>query len=158
MLMRQGKSMSQQLNPAKMSGLEILQAMAEGIFPHPSICHTMPMQCVDISEGQVHFSVQADDRHLNPMGGVHGGFAATVLDSVTGCATHTTLVAGESYGTVDLNVKMVRPIPKDTELHAKGKVLNVSKTVAISEGEIRDAAGKLYAHCTATCVITRPAK
>lgn len=150
--------MSQQLNPAKMSGLEILQAMAEGIFPHPSICHTMPMQCVDISEGQVHFSVQADDRHLNPMGGVHGGFAATVLDSVTGCATHTTLVAGESYGTVDLNVKMVRPIPKDTELHAKGKVLNVSKTVAISEGEIRDKAGKLYAHCTATCVITRPAK
>jgi len=150
--------MSQQLNPAKMSGLEILQAMAEGVFPHPSICDTMPMQCVDVSEGQIHFSVQADDRHLNPMGGVHGGFAATILDSVTGCATHTTLVAGESYGTVDLNVKMVRPIPKNTALHAKGKVLNVSKTVIISEGEIRDADGKLYAHCTATCVITRPAK
>ncbi|NQZ91357.1 MAG: PaaI family thioesterase [Moritella sp.] len=150
--------MSKQLNPAKMSGLEILQAMAEGLFPHPSICDTMPMQCVDVSEGQVHFSVQADDRHLNPMGGVHGGFAATVLDSVTGCATHTTLVAGESYGTVDLNVKMVRPIPKNTVLQAKGRVLNVSKTVIISEGDIRDENGKLYAHCTATCVITRQTK
>ncbi|MBL1417248.1 MAG: phenylacetic acid degradation protein [Moritella sp.] len=150
--------MSQQLNPATMSGLEILQAMAEGVFPHPSICDTMPMQCVDVSEGQVHFSVQADDRHLNPMGGVHGGFAATVLDSVTGCATHTTLVAGESYGTVDLNVKMVRPIPKNTVLQAKGRVLNVSKTVIISEGDIRDENGKLYAHCTATCVITRQTK
>ncbi|QFI36624.1 PaaI family thioesterase [Moritella marina ATCC 15381] len=150
--------MSQQLNPAKMSGLEILQAMAEGIFPHPSICHTMPMQCVDLSEGQIHFKVKADDRHLNPMGGVHGGFAATVLDSVTGCATHTTLVAGESYGTVDLNVKMVRPIPKNIELNAQGKVLNISKTVIISEGDIRGADGKLYAHCTATCVITRLAK
>ncbi|EDM66613.1 hypothetical protein PE36_04248 [Moritella sp. PE36] len=150
--------MSQQLNPATMSGLEILQAMAEGVFPHPSICDTMPMQCVDVSEGQVHFSVQADDRHLNPMGGVHGGFAATVLDSVTGCATHTTLIAGESYGTVDLNVKMVRPIPKNTALQAKGKVLNVSKTVVISEGDIRDENGKLYAHCTATCVITRQTK
>ncbi|QUM79705.1 MULTISPECIES: PaaI family thioesterase [unclassified Moritella] len=150
--------MSQQLNPAKMSGLEILQAMAEGIFPHPSICQTMPMQCVDVSEGQIHFSVQADDRHLNPMGGVHGGFAATILDSVTGCATHSTLVAGESYGTVDLNVKMVRPIPKNTALKARGKVLNISKTVIISEGDICDADGKLYAHCTATCVITRLAK
>jgi len=131
--------MSQQLKPATMSGLEILQAMSEGLFPHPSICHTMPMECLDVSEGRVHFLAKADKRHLNPMGGVHGGFAATVLDSVTGCSVHTTLAAGESYGTVDLNVKMVRPMPLDTKLSAKGNVINISKTVAI-----------------ATCVIKRP--
>lgn len=147
--------MSQQLNPKAMNGLEILQAMAEGLFPHPSICHTMPMECLDVSEGHVHFSVQADKRHLNPLGGVHGGFAATILDSVTGCAVHTTLNVGDSYGTVDLNVKMVRPIPLETKLIAKGNVLNVSKTVAISEGNIKDESGKIYAHATATCVIKR---
>ena len=147
--------MKVELNPKTMSGLEILQAMSEGLFPHPSICHTMPMECLDVSEGRVHFSVQADKRHLNPLGGVHGGFAATILDSATGCAVHTTLNVGDSYGTVDLNVKMVRPIPLDTKLVAKGNVLNVSKTVAIAEGYIRDDSGKIYAHATATCVIKR---
>lgn len=147
--------MSKPMNPATMTGLEILQAMADGHFPHPTICDTVPMSCIDVSEGAVHFSMQADKRHLNPLGGVHGGVAATVLDSVTGCAVHTTLAAGEGYGTVDLNVKMVRPIPLNVTLEAKGRVLNVSKTVAISEGSICDSNGKIYAHGTATCVIQR---
>lgn len=143
------------LDPATLTGLELLQLMADGKFPHPPICETMPMTCSDLAEGSICFDVEADNSHLNPMGGVHGGFAATVIDSVTACAVHTTLGAGDSYSTVDLNVKMVRPLPKHTSLKATGRVLNVSKTVAIAEGDIRDGNGKLYAHGSATCIIHR---
>ncbi len=98
-------------NPMEMTGLEFLQAMIEGHIPPASISKTIPMQPTEISEGSVTFKAQADHNHLNPLGGVHGGFAATVLDSVTGCAVHTMLPAGVGYGTIDLNVKMCRPIP-----------------------------------------------
>ena len=90
------------------------------------------------------------------MGGVHGGFAATVLDTVTGCATHTVLPAGESYGTTDLNIKMCRPLPFNVTVFAEGKVINAGRNLVISEGTIRDEAGKVYAHATATCMIIRP--
>lgn len=146
------------IDPAALTGLELLQLMAKGVFPHPPISKIMPMKCSDLSEGTICFDVEADNSHLNPMGGVHGGFAATVIDSVTACAVHTTLGAGDSYSTVDLNVKMVRPLPKNTSLQATGRVLNVSKTVAIAEGDIRDSNGKLYAHGSATCVINRCSK
>ncbi|EPG6727642.1 PaaI family thioesterase, partial [Acinetobacter baumannii] len=89
-------------------------------------------------------------------GGVHGGFAATVLDSVTGCAVHTMLPAGVGYGTIDLNVKMCRPLPQNQVLIATGKVINLSKNLGISEGKITDEEGKLYAYATATCMIIRP--
>lgn len=87
---------------------------------------------------------------------MHGGFAATVLDSVTGCAIHTLLEASVGYGTIDLNIKMCRPIPKNVELTAIGTVINISKNLGISEGKIIDDNGKLYAHATATCMIIRP--
>jgi len=99
--------------------------------------------------------VQADQHHLNPLGGVHGGFAATVLDTVTGCAIHTVLEAGAGYGTIDLNIKMCRPIPQNRPLTAIGQLINTSKNLAISEGKIIDEDGKLYAHATATCMIFR---
>ncbi|WP_141102346.1 PaaI family thioesterase, partial [Acinetobacter baumannii] len=83
-------------------------------------------------------------------------FAATVLDSVTGCAVHTMLPAGVGYGTIDLNVKMCRPLPQNQVLIATGKVINLSKNLGISEGKITDEEGKLYAYATATCMIIRP--
>jgi uncharacterized protein (TIGR00369 family) len=86
---------------------------------------------------------------------VHGGFAATVLDSVTGCATHTVLAAGESYGTTDLNIKMCRPLPFNKTLRAEGRVINVGRSLVISEGRIEDEDGRLYAHATATCMVIR---
>ncbi|RZH27532.1 PaaI family thioesterase [Acinetobacter pittii] len=143
-------------NPMEMTGLEFLQAMVEGHIPPASISKTIPMQPTEISEGSVTFKAQADQNHLNPLGGVHGGFAATVLDSVTGCAVHTMLPAGVGYGTIDLNVKMCRPIPQNQALIATGKVINLSKNLAISEGKIIDEEGKLYAYATATCMIIRP--
>lgn len=143
-------------NPMEMTGLEFLQAMIEDHIPPASISKTIPMQPTEISEGSVTFRAQADHNHLNPLGGVHGGFAATVLDSVTGCAVHTMLPAGVGYGTIDLNVKMCRPIPQNQALIATGKVINLSKNLGISEGKIIDEEGKLYAYATATCMIIRP--
>ncbi|MDC4631880.1 PaaI family thioesterase [Acinetobacter baumannii] len=143
-------------NPMEMTGLEFLQAMIEGHIPPASISKTIPMQPTEISEGSVTFTAQADHNHLNPLGGVHGGFAATVLDSVTGCAVHTMLPAGVGYGTIDLNVKMCRPLPQNQVLIATGKVINLSKNLGISEGKITDEEGKLYAYATATCMIIRP--
>ena len=99
---------------------------------------------------------RADGRHLNPLGGVHGGFAATVLDSVTGCAVHSTLGAGIGYGTVDLQVKMLRPVPKETDLIAEGRLVYAAKNVAFAEGTLKTAQGKLLASATATCFIIRP--
>lgn len=143
------------MNPKEMTGLQLLQAMCAGKIPAASISETMPMQPYEVTEGSIRFKVKADNRHLNPLGGVHGGFAATVLDSVTGCAVHSMLEAGVGYGTIDLNIKMCRPIPKDQQLLAVGTVINISKNLGISEGKIIDEDGKLYAHATATCMIIR---
>lgn len=143
------------MNPKEMTGLQLLQAMCDGRIPAPSMSETIPMQPYDVSEGTICFKVKANHHHLNPLGGVHGGFAATVLDSVTGCAVHSMLEAGAGYGTIDLNIKMCRPISQDQQLLAIGKVINISKNLGISEGEIVDENGKLYAHATATCMIIR---
>lgn len=138
-----------------LSGLQIMQEMCNSNLPMPSMATTIPMKPTLIESGQVTFEVQADQHHLNPLGGVHGGFAATVLDTVTGCAIHTVLEAGAGYGTIDLNIKMCRPIPQNRPLTAIGQLINTSKNLAISEGKIIDEDGKLYAHATATCMIFR---
>lgn len=143
------------MNPKEMSGFQIMQAMCEGIIPPPSMSLTIPMIAGEVSEGHVIFTVKADERHLNPLGSVHGGFAATILDSVTGCAVFSLLEAGVGYGTIDLNVKMCRPIPVNQELIAYGDIINISKSLGVSEGKIIDKDGKLYAHATATCMIRR---
>lgn len=143
------------MNPREMTGLQIMQAFAAGKFPAPGIAKTMPMLPVEVEKGRVVFTATANEAHTNPLGGVHGGFAATVLDSVTGCATHTVLGAGEGYGTTDLNVKMCKPLPFNKPLRAEGRVINVGGRLVISEGDIRDEEGVLYAHATATCMILR---
>ena len=143
------------MNPKEMTGLQIMQAFAQGLFPTPGIAKTMPMALVEVEQGRVVFTATGNESHTNPLGGVHGGFAATVLDSVTGCATHTVLAAGEGYGTIDLNIKMCRPLPFNKTLRAEGKVINVSKSLVISEGYIRDENDKIYAFATATNMIIR---
>ena len=141
-----------------MSGLEVMRAMASGELPLPSICDTMPMTVMEIEHGYIKFEVHADARHLNPLGGVHGGFIATVLDSVTGCSIHTTLDAGVIYSTVDLNVKMLRPVKQQHALIAEGRFLNATRRIAIAEGSLKDSSGKLYAHATSTCMLATAKK
>jgi uncharacterized protein (TIGR00369 family) len=139
-----------------MTGLEVLNAMAEGKVPPPSISETIPMSGMRFEEGRVTFVARADDRHLNPMGGVHGGFAATVLDTATGLPVHTMLEAGVGYATVDLNVKMLRPVPRDQDLEVEGHVTHISRSLAVSEGTLKTKDGKLLASATATCFLQRP--
>ena len=127
--------------------------MIEGELPPPSISRVVPIRLERADEGDVVFTATATDDHLNPMGGVHGGFAATALDSSTGCAIHSALPAGKGYATVDLNVQMIRPVPVGVPLEATGKVLNVSRTMGFAEGWLSDANGKRYAHATATCAV-----
>lgn len=144
------------MNPLSMSGLELLQAAAAGKVPKAPIAETIPMDIEHVESGAVRFGARAEARHLNPLGGVHGGFAATVLDSVTGCAVHTMLEAGVGYGTIDLHVTMVRPVLRDTDLVATGRVINLSRSLGVAEGRLETADGKLLAHATATCLIQRP--
>ena len=113
----------------------------------------MGMYSMEVEEGRVVIHARADERHLNPLGGVHGGFAATVLDSVTGCAVHSRLPAGAVYGTVDLNVKMLRPVPRDQNLVAEATVTHLSRSLGVSEGTLRDEKGNLLASASATCFI-----
>ncbi len=138
-----------------MSGLEIMQAMIEGKIPPASISTVIPMKGIAAEYGRIVFEAMADDRHLNPLGGVHGGFAATVLDSVTGCAVHTMLEPGVGYGTVDLNIKMLKAVPKHTPLVAEGNVIHISRSLGVAEGTLKDRDGNLIAHATATCMIYR---
>lgn len=140
----------------KMNGLEVMQGIVNGDIPHPKMAETIPMKVLSASEGRVMFEVIADDRHTNPLGGIHGGFAATVMDSVTGCAVHTMLSAGQGYGTIELNVKMLKPVPKDTILKAEGSVISMSKSLGVSEGRLTDDNGKVLAYASATCMLMGP--
>lgn len=143
------------MKPEHLSGLEFMQFAATQPWNETAvgISSVIPMKLVEAQKGQVKLLARADERHTNPLGAVHGGFAATVLDGATGCAVHTTLPAGAGYGTIDLNVKMMRPVPRDIELNAVGTVINESKNLVVAEASLRDDTGKLYAHATATCMV-----
>lgn len=143
------------MNPLEMSGLELLRAIIAGSVHRSAMAETIPMTFLEVDMGRVKLSARADGRHLNPLGGVHGGFAASVLDSVTGCAVHSALEAGVGYGTIDLQVKMLRPVPRDQELIAEGNTVHVSRNIATSEGTLISADGKLLATATATCFLKR---
>ncbi|NVH77255.1 PaaI family thioesterase [Paraburkholderia sp. JPY432] len=143
------------MNPLKMSGLELLRAAASGRLPQSSMAKTIPMSFAEVDMGYVKMTARAGVQHLNPMGGVHGGFAATVLDSVTGCAVQSALEAGVGYGTIDLQVKMLRPVPRDQDVMAEGRIVHVSRNLATSEGTLISREGKLLATATATCFLKR---
>lgn len=144
------------MNPATLSGLELLQATAAGRIPRATMAETVGIEGLEVEKGRALMRARADGRHLNPMGGVHGGFAATVLDSVTGCAVHSMLEPGVGYGTVDLSVKMMRPVPRDQDLVAEARVTHISRSLGIAEGTLRAADGTLLASASATCFIKQP--
>jgi uncharacterized protein (TIGR00369 family) len=140
---------------AAMTGLELLRAMFDGEIPPAPIALTLDFRPLELEEGRVVFAGTPDERHYNPIGSVHGGYAATLLDSAMGCAVHTTLAAGVGYTTLDLQVRYVRAMTKDTgEVRAEGTVVHAGRRQAIAEGRLVSAAdGKLLAHGTTTCLI-----
>jgi uncharacterized protein (TIGR00369 family) len=138
-----------------MTGLEQIRALASGELPAAPIAELMEFRPVSVEEGRVVFAGTPGPQHYNPIGTVHGGYAATLLDSAMGCAVHTTLPAGGAYTTADLQVKFLRPMTSDTgEVRCEGVVLHAGRRQAIAEGRlVRAADGKLLAHGTTTCLI-----
>lgn len=141
--------------PEHLSGIEYLRLVMAGELPPPPMCETLPMRFTHVGDGVVRMTASADIRHTNTIGGVHGGFAATVIDSVTGCAVHTSMKPGESYTTIALELKMLRPTPIDEPVFAEGRVINISRRLGVAEGLLRSVEGKLLAQGSATCMIFR---
>ncbi len=140
-----------------MSGLEYLRAIQAGEIPAAPIAVLMNMGVSVIEEGRVVFTAEPAEYHYNPIGTVHGGFAATLLDSALGCAVQTMLAAGVGYTTLEIKVNYIRSMTRDTGMvYSEGKVIYSGGRIATAEGRITDAAGKLYAHGTTTCIILRP--
>ena len=139
---------------ATLSGLELLQEMIAGRLPGPPIMETLDFRAVEVEQGRAVFEGVPQFKHYNPLGTVHGGYAATLLDSCMGCAVHTTLPKGVIYTTMEFKVSLIRAITKDTGLvRAEGKVLNAGRRAATAEGRLTDAGGKLLAHATTTCLV-----
>mgnify|MGYP001809822326 FL=1 len=136
------------------SGLELLQAMLRGELPYPHIGETMDFLLMEVAPGRAVFQGLPQTKHLNPMGTVHGGWYATLLDSAVGCAVHTTMPPGRAYTTAELSVNLVRgAVPGREPLRAIGQVIHSGRQLATAEGRIVDAAGKIYAHATTTCLV-----
>ncbi|MEU6865555.1 PaaI family thioesterase [Streptomyces sp. NPDC046876] len=141
-----------------MTGLEILRAAHEGALPAASIMSTLGFRLTEVGEGRAVFEGDPGGHLLNPMGTVHGGFLATLLDSALGSAVMTRLPAGSTYTTVQLGVHMIRPVLSDTPtLRCEGTALHVGRTTATAEARIIGTHdGRLYAHGTTTCAVLRP--
>ena len=142
-------------DPAGPTGVEQLRAIFFGPdAPGAGIGHTLGFRCLEIEEGRVVFGATPDDRVYNPIGTVHGGFAATLLDSATGCAVHSKLKAGQGYTTLELKVAYHRPLTRTTgPIRAEGTVTQLGRRAAFAEARITDAEGKLYASATSTLLV-----
>jgi uncharacterized protein (TIGR00369 family) len=140
---------------ATMSGIEYMRSVSAGEVPPPPIAVLMRMGPTRIEEGSVSFEGTPGEEHYNPIGVVHGGYAATLLDSAIGCAVHTTLPEGVGYTSLTLEVKYVRPITRETgRVHADAEVVHRGRRQATAEARLVDAdTGKLLAHGTGTCMI-----
>jgi uncharacterized protein (TIGR00369 family) len=142
---------------AGMSGVEFLRAMAEGRIPKPPISETLGFEGLgEVEEGRVVFTMTPAEHHYNPIGSVHGGVYATLLDSACGCAVQSLLPAGDFYTSLDLSVKFLRGMSKDTgSVRCIGTVTHMGRRTALAEARIVDANGKVYATATSTCMIFR---
>lgn len=137
-----------------LSGLEFFQGIIEGRFPRPPMSATLGFELASAQKGLVVFKGQPAFDYYNPLGSVHGGWAATLLDSTMGCAVHSMLEAGQGYTTVEFKINFVRPIGAETgTLYAEGRIISPGRTISTSEGRLIDAAGKIYAHATSTCLV-----
>jgi uncharacterized protein (TIGR00369 family) len=138
-----------------LSGLEHLEAIRSGALPPAPIAVLMGFELDEVAEGRAVFAVTPHEFHYNPIGVVHGGLAATLVDSATGCAVQSTLEAGVLYTSLEVKVNFARPITRDTgRLRCEGTVIHRGRTTATAEARVvAEATGKLHAHGTATCLL-----
>lgn len=138
-------------------GLEILRDVMNGVLPPPPIGRSLNFFLVEVEDGRAVFQGSPSAAFFNPIGSIHGGWTATLLDSCVACAVHSTLPAGKVYTTIELKVNFVRAImPESGPLRAEGRVISVGGRVGTAEGRLTDASGRLYAHATTTCLIFDP--
>lgn len=136
------------------SGLDLLQAMATGDLPAPPIMQLLDVAGLEVEDGQVTVLLDPQEFHYNPLGTMHGGIISTLLDTAAACSVHSTLPIGVGYTSLDLNVKFLRPITLASgRLTCTGSVLQRGRRTALAESRLTDAAGRLTAHATSTCLI-----
>jgi uncharacterized protein (TIGR00369 family) len=139
---------------AGLSGMQVFEAMLEGRLPAPPIGQTLDFVLVHVEPGIAVFQGQPGFAHYNPLGTVHGGWFATLLDSAVGCAVHSTLPAGKAYTTLELKINIVRALTDKVPLvRAEGRVVHAGNQVATAEGRLVGPDGKLYAHASTTCLV-----
>ena len=137
-----------------MPGLDFLRALRDGRLPPPPIAQLLGFSLVEVEPGHAVFECVPGEQHYNPIGVVHGGLAMTLLDSAMGVCIHSRLPAGTGYTTLEAKTNLVRAITDKTgRLRAIGKVVHLGNRIATAEGRLEDAAGKLYAHATTTCIV-----
>ena len=137
-----------------MSGLEFVQGLVEGTLPLNRIAQTLGYDVAEAERGRVVVTAEPKDIHLNPAGAVHGGLAATMLDSCMGLAIQSTLDKGVGSTTLEFKVSFLRPITPETgPIKAEGAVINRGRRVGVAEGRVTDGKGRLLAHGTTTCLI-----
>ena len=137
-----------------LAGIDYMKEMIGGKIAPSPIMRLMGFRLKEVGEGLAVFECEPGEQHYNPIGVVHGGLAMTLLDSAMGCCVHTRLAAGVGYTTLEVKVNLVRAITAKTgTIRATGKVIHLGGKTATAEGRLEDAAGKLYAHGTTTCII-----
>jgi uncharacterized protein (TIGR00369 family) len=135
------------------SGAEVLAMMSDGRIPLPPVAATMNFESFDLADGVVTVTLKPEEFHYNPLGIVHGGVIAMLLDTVAGCAVHATLPAGVGYASVDLTVKFLRPVTTSTGLvTAVGRVTHQGSRTSLAEATLSDADGRLLATAISTCM------
>ncbi|MFI6340242.1 PaaI family thioesterase [Streptomyces sp. NPDC050535] len=136
------------------SGLDFLRDVRAGRLPGPPIAATLDFTLDEVTEGKAVFSLMPGEEHYNPIGSVHGGVYATLLDSAAGCAVQSTLPPGMGYTSLDLTVKFLKRITVDTgRVRAVGTVVNRGRQTALAEATLLDAKDRLLAHATSSCML-----
>lgn len=140
-----------------LTGLEYLRAIIAGTIPPPPIAQLMGFELVSAEDGHVVFAVTPGEQHYNPIGVVHGGLAATLLDSAIGCALQTKAAPGFFYTTIEIKVNYVRPLLASTgRVFGEATVLHAGRQTALAEARVIDTNGKLFAHATSSCMLIQP--
>jgi uncharacterized protein (TIGR00369 family) len=135
-------------------GTSFVRGMMEGRHPHSPYADTMGFELVEVERGRVVFIGNPSERFLNPIGVIHGGWTATILDSAMAHATATTLNAGEGHTTIEMKIAFIRPVlPSTGNVRCEAKLIHRGGRISITEGRLFDAGGKLLAHGTETCII-----
>ena len=139
---------------AHLDGLSILKGVVAGEYPQAPIAELLDFTMIEAEEGRVVFHGTPKEVHRNPLGTVHAGWSATVMDSALACAVFTSIKPGEGYTTVEFKINCVRPVLAGMGIvTCEGQLLHRGRTIATSEAYLRDASGKLLAHGTETCAI-----